>query len=168
MERKGSVGMASWAYAAKTRFHQPSAATSLPALALVEVEVQPPTPKDEKKIAAPKRSVPALTGACRNSTNIAKLKKDVKDIKENNNKKLLRSIKTSSIQSKRINVQGKPEQHGKSGVTGNGIFSKVTIDSNDKRGKGHVEGVQEKKKKHAQSEIIRANNEDEQEEKIVR
>ncbi|KAJ9591852.1 hypothetical protein L9F63_001669, partial [Diploptera punctata] len=44
------------AYSAKSRFQQPSAATSLPALALIEVEVRPPTVKDGKKIADLKRS----------------------------------------------------------------------------------------------------------------
>jgi len=167
MERKGSVGMASRAYAAKTRFQQPSAATSLPALALVEVEVHPPALKDEMKITELKRSVPGLTLARRNSTNIVKVKKDVKDIKEDNNKKLLKSIKTSSISSKKINVQGKREQQGKSEVNGDRIFSKVTLDSDDNKEKGHVEEVLEKKE-HVQSDIIKCNNENEQEGKVVR
>jgi hypothetical protein len=168
MERKGSIGVASQAYAAKSRFQQPSAATSLPALALIEVEVRPPSIKDGKKIAELKRSIPALTLACRNSTNIAKMKKDVKDIKEDNNKKLLKSIKTTSVSSRKVNGYVKNERQGKSEeVHGDKGVSEVTSDSEDNREKRRMIGTLEKKE-NVESEIVKHNTEETQEEKIVR
>lgn len=168
MERKGSVGMASRAYAAKSRFQQPSAATSLPALALVEVEVRPPSLKDGKKIAELKKSVPVLTLECRNNTSIAKMKKDVKDIKEDNNKKLLKSIKTISIPNKKMNGQGKNEKQGKSEeVAGDKRVSKVTLDFEHNREKRKVMGGLEKNK-NVESEIDKHNTEEAQEEKTDR
>jgi hypothetical protein len=168
LERKGSVGMGSRVYTAKSRFQQPSAATALPALALVEVEVRPQSLKDGKKIAEVKKNVPALTFACRNSTIIAKMKKDVKDIKEDNNKKLLKSIKTSSLSNKIINGKGKNEKQVKSEeVSGNKRVSKVMLDSDDNREKGHVAETL-MKKENDELEIVNHKIEGEQEEKVVR
>lgn len=168
MERKGSIGMASRGYGAKSRFQQPSAATSLPALALIEVEVRPPTTKDGKKIAELKRSVPSLTLACRNSTNITKMKKDVKDIKEDNNNKLLKSIKTTSVSSRKVNGYGKNEKQGKSEeVSSDKVVSKVASDSEDNREKRKIVGTLEKKED-VESEIVKHDAEGTQEEKIVR
>ncbi|XP_033609551.1 S phase cyclin A-associated protein in the endoplasmic reticulum isoform X3 [Cryptotermes secundus] len=167
LERKGSVGVSSRVYTAKSRFQQPSAATSLPALALVEVEVQPQSLKDGKKIAEVKRNVPTLTFTQRNSTSIAKMKKDVKDIKEDNNKKLLKSIKTSSLSNKNVNGEGKNEKHIKSEDAGNKRISKITLDSDDNREKGHLAQTL-MKKDNDELEIIDYKIEDEQEEKVVR
>jgi hypothetical protein len=159
--------MGSRVYTAKSRFQQPSAATSLPALALVEVEVRPQSLKDGKKIAEVKKNVPALTFTCRNSTNIATMKKDVKDIKEDNNKKLLKSIKTSSLSNKIINEKGKNEKQVKSEVAGNKRVSKVMLDSDDNRGKGHVAETL-MKKENDELEIVNHKIEGEQEEKVIR
>lgn len=160
--------MASRVYTAKSRFQQPSAATSLPALALVEVEVQPQSLKDVKKIAEVKRNVPTLIFTQRNSTNIAKMKKDVKDIKEDNNKKLLKSIKTSSLSNKTINGEGENEKHVKSEeVAGNKRISKITLDSDDNREKGHLAQTLMKNDSD-ELEIVNYKIEDEQEEKVVR
>jgi hypothetical protein len=160
--------MASRVYTAKSRFQQPSAATSLPALALVEVEVQPQTLKDGKKIPELKRNVPALTFTQRNSTNIAKMKKDVKDIKEDNNKKLLKSIKTSSLSNKYINGEGKNEKQTTSKeVAGKKRVPKVTLDSDDNREKRHVAQTLMKKETD-ELEIVNHKIEDEQEEKVIR
>jgi hypothetical protein len=166
MERKGSIGMASRVYAAKSRFQQPSAAMSLPALALVEVEVRPPSIKDGKKIAELKRTIPASTLACQN-TNIAKIKKDVKDIKEDNNKKLLRSIKTISVSNRKVNGHGKNEKQGKSEVSGDKGVSKVVSDSEDNREKRQVVRTLEEKE-NVESEVVKHDTEERQEEKIVR
>lgn len=168
LERKGSVGMASRVYTAKSRFQQPSAATSLPALALVEGEVRPQSLKDGKKIAEVKRSVPALAFTRRNSTNIAKMKKDVKDIKEDNNKKLLKSIKTSSLSNRNMNGEGKNEKQTKSEeVAGSKRVSKVMLDSDDNREKGHVAQTL-MKEENDELDIVNHKIEDEQEEKVVR
>ena len=111
MERKGSVGMANRAYSAKSRFQQPSAATSLPALALIEVEVRPPTVKDGKKIADLKRSTMSTPLARRHSTNIAKMKKDVKDITEDC-KKPVRTRSSLGL-SRKTNSRESSEKEGK-------------------------------------------------------
>lgn len=167
LERKGSVGTASRVYTLKSRFHQPSAATSLPALALVEAEVRPQSLKDGKKIAEVKRNVSALTFTCRKSTNIAKMK-DVKDIKEDNNKKLLKSIKTSSLSNRTLNGEGKNERQSKSEeVAGNRRFSKVTLDSDGNRGKGYI-AEPLMKKENVELEIVNHKIGDKQEEKVAR
>jgi hypothetical protein len=168
MERKGSIGVASRAYAAKSRFQQPSAATSLPALALIDVEVQPQSMKDGKKIAELKRSVPALMLACKNSTNIAKMKRDVKGIKEDNNKKLLKSIKNTSVPNKTISGYGKNEIQEKSQeVFDDKGVPKVTSDSEDNGGKRQVVGSFEEKE-NVESAVGKYNAEEMQEEKIIR
>jgi hypothetical protein len=129
--------------------------------------VQPQSLKDRKKIAEVKRNVPALTFTRRNSTNITKMK-DVKDIKEDNNKKLLKSIKTSSLSNKNINGEGKNERQTKSEeVAGNKRVSKVALDSDDNREKGHVAQTL-MKKEDDELEIVNHKTEDEQEEKVVR
>jgi hypothetical protein len=160
--------MASRVYTSKSRFQQPSAATSLPALALVEVELRPQSLKDGKKISEVKRNVPALTFTCRKSTNIAKMKKDVKDIKEDNNKKLLKSIKTSSLSNRTLNGEGKNEKRSKSEeVAGNRRFSKVTLDSDGNSGRGYIAETL-MKKENGELEIANHKIEDEQEEKVAR
>jgi hypothetical protein len=129
--------------------------------------MRPQSLRDGKKIAEVKRNVPALTFTCRNSTNTAKMKKDVKDIKEDNNKKLLKSIKTSLLSNKTINGEGKNEKQAKSeDAVGNKRVSKVALDSDDNREKGHVTETLMKK----ENDELEINHkiEDEQEEKVVR
>ncbi|XP_069682477.1 S phase cyclin A-associated protein in the endoplasmic reticulum isoform X2 [Periplaneta americana] len=167
LERKGSVSMASRPYAAKSRFQQPSAATSLPALALLEVEVRPPSITDGKKISEQKKSS-SLTMTRRNNTNIAKLKKDVKDINEGNNKRLLKSIKSPVIQNKKISVVGKNEKQVKSEEHMNEKnVSKVTLISESigstKQGLEHLE-----KKRNMKSVDIKSKLIETQEEKLNR
>jgi hypothetical protein len=151
----------------KSRFQQPSAATSLPALALVEVEAQPQSLKDGNKIAEVKRNAPAVTFTCRKSMNIPKVKKDVKDIKEDNNKKLLKSIKTSSLSNRKTNDEGKNEKQTKSEeVAGSKRFSKATLDSDCNR-EGHIAEILMKKDNN-ELEIVNLKIEAEHEEKVAR
>ncbi|PSN55927.1 hypothetical protein C0J52_00443 [Blattella germanica] len=131
VERKGSVGLATRAYAAKSRYQQPSAATSLPALALIEVEVRPPTVKDGKKIADLKRNTLASSLVRKNSTNLAKMKKEVKDSKDES-RKPLRS-RSSLTLNKKANGKENSEKQGslKDDKKDNikEVASKSTVDS---------------------------------------